>query len=460
MATHNFVAKNQKTNIIVITEDDETFQNLLSIIEKSDNSGELADITRHVITESIEDKTKPSYKHRKSDLTCVNSTIDHLHITQLSPVQQTISPIQYLFLTPDGYNRINSVKLSYETAFQPLTIEHDISVLDCVIDRRSALLYATSIYYNIGMKLITFIRNIPEFELLHEQDRFILVKYNSPLNGMPNPDHVVKPMTTEQFAPFNVEPPPSASRSVNVDIDTVREVKTAKSIGPLAKVTLGVLVVCGLAAAIAVPIGLTQRAIAETATPTTIITTTTTPPPIVAITRTGDPIIGVYNTTAGGSIGGVNAFYAGPSEYPTYAIDNSTSTKYLNFGVNTGGITVYQPGINTGFYVSPVSSTASIAIGLLFGTANDVPDRDPITVTLEGTNVTSLAALYLGSSWTLIYSGPTGISATTDPGRQVYVSQQNFSNTLVFRSYRLLVTSQRGNTNCVQYSEAQIIGYL
>ncbi|CAF1086014.1 unnamed protein product [Rotaria sordida] len=254
MATHNFVAKNQKTNIIVITEDDETFQNLLSIIEKSDNSGELADITRHVITESIEDKTKPSYKHRKSDLTCVNSTIDHLHITQLSPVQQTISPIQYLFLTPDGYNRINSVKLSYETAFQPLTIEHDISVLDCVIDRRSALLYATSIYYNIGMKLITFIRNIPEFELLHEQDRFILVKYNSPLNGMPNPDHVVKPMTTEQFAPFNVEPPPSASRSVNVDIDTVREVKTAKSIGPLAKVTLGVLVVCGLAAAIAVPI--------------------------------------------------------------------------------------------------------------------------------------------------------------------------------------------------------------
>ncbi|CAF1371552.1 unnamed protein product, partial [Rotaria sordida] len=271
-------------------------------------------------------------------------------------------------------------------------------------------------------------------------------------------------MTTEQFAPFNVEPPPSASRSVNVDIDTVREVKTAKSIGPLAKVTLGVLVVCGLAATIAVPIGLTQRAIAETATPTTITTTTTTTSttttarPIVAITRTGDPIIGVYNTTAGGSIGGVNASYSNPSEYPPYAIDNSTSTKYLNYGVNTGGITVYQPGINTGFYVSPVSSTASIAFGLLFATANDVPDRDPITVTLEGTNATSLAALYLGSSWTLIYSGPTGISATTDPGRQVYVSQQNFSNTLVFRSYRLLVTSQRGNTNCVQYSEAQIIG--
>ncbi|CAF1467043.1 unnamed protein product [Rotaria sordida] len=335
---------------------------------------------------------------------------------------------------------------------------------------------------------------------------------------MPNPNHMVKPMATKQLA--------SAPRSVNVDIDTVREVKTAKPIGPLVKGTLGVLIVCGLAATIVVPIGLTQRAtadraIAETATPTTITTTslstltststtstststtsttttsttststssttststssttststssttsttttttttstTTTARPIVAITRTGDPIIGVYNTTAGGSIGGVNASYSGPSEYPPYAIDNSTSTKYLNFGVNTGGITVYQPGINTGFYVSPVSSTASIAFGLLFATANDVPDRDPITVTLEGTNTTSLAALYLGSSWTLIYSGPTGISGTTDPGRQVYVSQQNFSNTLAFRSYRLLVTSQRGNVSSVQYSEAQIIGYL
>ncbi|CAF1370338.1 unnamed protein product, partial [Rotaria sordida] len=254
---------------------------------------------------------------------------------------------------------------------------------------------------------------------------------------MPNPNHMVKPMATKQQA--------SAPRSVNVDIDTVREVKTANTTSTSTSTT-------------STTTTSTTSTSTSSTTSTTTTSTTTTPPPIVAITRTGDPIIGVYNTTAGGSIGGVNAFYAGPSEYPTYAIDNSTSTKYLNFGVNTGGITAYQPGINTGFYVSPVSSTASIAIGLLFGTANDVPDRDPITVTLEGTNVTSLAALYLGSSWTLIYSGPTGISAITDPGRQVYVSQQNFSNTLVFRSYRLLVTSQRGNTNCVQYSEAQIIG--
>jgi hypothetical protein len=50
MATDNSVTKNQKTNIIVITENDETCQNLLSIIQKSGNCGELVDITTHVVS--------------------------------------------------------------------------------------------------------------------------------------------------------------------------------------------------------------------------------------------------------------------------------------------------------------------------------------------------------------------------------------------------------------------------
>ena len=50
MATHNSVTKNQKTNIIVITGNDETLQNLLSIIQNSHSCGELDDITRHVVS--------------------------------------------------------------------------------------------------------------------------------------------------------------------------------------------------------------------------------------------------------------------------------------------------------------------------------------------------------------------------------------------------------------------------
>ncbi|CAF1529819.1 unnamed protein product [Rotaria sp. Silwood1] len=191
---------------------------------------------------------------------------------------------------------------------------------------------------------------------------------------------------------------------------------------------------------------------------TTTSTTTTIIRSIVTITRPGDTIIGVYNTTAGASTGGKDGRYSIITEHPAQAIDNSTSTKYFNFG-GTGDYNVVAsvPGVGTGFYVIPAISNASIAISLLFATANDSPNRDPITVTLEGSNAN---ALDNGSSWALIYSGSTGISHTADPGRMVYVTRQNFSNTIAYRSYRLLVTSQRAPEWGVQYSEAQIIGYI
>jgi hypothetical protein len=188
------------------------------------------------------------------------------------------------------------------------------------------------------------------------------------------------------------------------------------------------------------------------------MSTTMTLRTFTIITRSGDPIVGVYNTTAGASTGGKNGRYSNSNEMPPEAIDNLTSTKYLNFG-GTGDFYVVAPapGVGTGFYVTPIISNSSIATSLLFATGNDVPNRDPITVTLEGSNVDTLDD---GSSWTLIYNGSTGISPTTDPGRQTYVAQQNFSNTIAYKSYRLLVTSQRGPEWAVQYSEAQIIGYV
>ena len=192
---------------------------------------------------------------------------------------------------------------------------------------------------------------------------------------------------------------------------------------------------------------------------TTLTATYTTPMsrPIVIITRAGDSIVGLYNTTAGGPTGAKNGRYSGTAEEPPQAIDNNVNTKYLNFG-STGwfGVTASAPGVGTGFYVTPTIRNASIAIALRFATADDEPDRDPLTVTLEGTNFTSLD---LASSWSLIYNGSTGIDPTADPGRRIFVPQQNFSNTIVYRSYRLLITSQRSAAWAVQYAEAQIIGY-
>ena len=196
-------------------------------------------------------------------------------------------------------------------------------------------------------------------------------------------------------------------------------------------------------------------------TSTTATTTTTTARPIVFIARAGDNIIGVLNTTAGASTGATGSFLAGES--PSDAIENSTSTKYLNFGyrgtLTPANASFDQPGAATGFYVTPKISSASVAIALLFATPNDFPSRDPTTVTIEGSNATGVA-LNSGMSWTLIYNGPTGINATVDPGRYTFGLLTMFPNTVAFAGYRFLITAQRGNGSSVQYSEAHVLGYI
>lgn len=175
------------------------------------------------------------------------------------------------------------------------------------------------------------------------------------------------------------------------------------------------------------------------------------------ITRAGDPINGLYNTVAGGPTGGYEGRYSPYSETPNNTLDNDLTTKYLNYGTN-GSMNAwqYQPGKNTGFYVSPTISNASVANGLIFGTGNDYPERDPLTLTLEGTNSTSLNS---SASWTLIYNGSTGIDAVNAPNRSTWGVLQVFSNTFAYRSYRLLMTSQRNVSDSIQYSETHLLTY-
>ncbi|CAF0861962.1 unnamed protein product [Didymodactylos carnosus] len=181
------------------------------------------------------------------------------------------------------------------------------------------------------------------------------------------------------------------------------------------------------------------------------------------ITSLGDPVYGIWNTTAGSdsvnaTVGTLTGQYPS-SESPPNAIDNNVGTKYTSFG--NGSISVYSStkGVGTGFYITPAVGS-SVATGILFATANDNPPRDPITITMEGSNANTNVLLQKGTSWTLLYNGPTGILQTMDPGRNTFVQQQNFTNTNAYTSYRILVTSQRGSGVCTQYSEAQIIGFV
>jgi hypothetical protein len=174
-----------------------------------------------------------------------------------------------------------------------------------------------------------------------------------------------------------------------------------------------------------------------------------------------DMVVGLFNTTAGQSTGGSNGIFWDRNEMPIQAMDSDATTKYVNYGRNSSyNSIVYQPGIGTGFLVTPSISSATLAFGLLFCTANDYLHRDPITVTLEGSNEATLEQLHKGSSWTLIYDGPTGISPEEMSGRKTCMLEQYFPNTVRYASYRLLITSQRGDETSVQYSEARIIGYI
>ena len=104
-----------------------------------------------------------------------------------------------------------------------------------------------------------------------------------------------------------------------------------------------------------------------------------------------------------------------PTERPQNAIDGIFTNKYLNFGFCDRWNTFNSSdcGLNTGFYVT-VQQGASVIEGLRFFTGNDFPPRDPITMTMEGSNQTA-ALLMFGSSWTLIYNGSCGLDV--DPGR-------------------------------------------
>lgn len=174
------------------------------------------------------------------------------------------------------------------------------------------------------------------------------------------------------------------------------------------------------------------------------------------ITASGDPIKGLYNTVAGGPTGGFEGRFAGSSERPPQVIDNNLTTKYLNYGTTSvGNAQLTNPGKDSGFYVTP-NVGYSMANGVLFAAANDFAQRDPLTVTIEGTNATNLNATGV---WTLLYNGPTGLDPINNHTRNAYGTAQVFSNSIAYKSYRVLITSQRGIEDSVQYAEAHIMKY-
>lgn len=177
-------------------------------------------------------------------------------------------------------------------------------------------------------------------------------------------------------------------------------------------------------------------------------------------TAAGNAISGFYQGSVGGnhvlSAVGTGAGQYPAAEAPSKAIDRSAASKYLNFGNGSSSVSSPTKGVGTGFCVTPAPAFgASLVTGLQVVTAADAPNRDPLVVSIEGTNATT--NFNLGSTWTLIADG-VNLGIDTDPGRQAYGPLVRFDNAIPYRSYRVIVQAQRGSDNSVQYAELNLVG--
>jgi len=167
-----------------------------------------------------------------------------------------------------------------------------------------------------------------------------------------------------------------------------------------------------------------------------------------------DTIVAVKQTTRGapnhlaatGDFGGTS----GSDEQVSNAIDGDLSNKYFNKALSASG----SPGIDTGFVITPRHG-ATIITGIQLATANDQPDRDPLTISIEGSNDPD-ADKATGKGFTLIYKGPSGLS--TDPGRNTWGQAVAFTNSDSYKSYRVLITETRANADATQFSEVRLLG--
>ncbi|MBI5383836.1 MAG: HYR domain-containing protein [Verrucomicrobia bacterium] len=121
------------------------------------------------------------------------------------------------------------------------------------------------------------------------------------------------------------------------------------------------------------------------------------------------------------------------------AIDKNVNTKYLNFDK-----------LNSGFTLTTFRGT--VVTGLRFTTANDAPERDPLSFTLEGTS----GDVRTGP-WVAIASGSTGLG--TDPGRLQTRDADTFVNTTSYIAYRLRFPTVRdaAAANSMQIAEVQFL---
>lgn len=121
-------------------------------------------------------------------------------------------------------------------------------------------------------------------------------------------------------------------------------------------------------------------------------------------------------------------------------IDNNINTKYLNFDK-----------FNAGFTVTP--SFPSTVVGMRFSVANDAPERDPMTFTLEGSTGTAA-----NGPWTVIVADKS-TELTNNTTRLTTGPIVPFANPNAYNHYRIKFPTIRtpGSANSMQIAEVDFL---
>ena len=168
----------------------------------------------------------------------------------------------------------------------------------------------------------------------------------------------------------------------------------------------------------------------------------------------------IWNTKAGGNsstaVTGTTMGTYYPGEIPSNLFDNDLGTVYTSYGPCSYSLYNLTRGEKTGFYLTLKNGSITM-VAFYMGTNSLHWERDPLTITIEGSNLQG-SALVRGSSWTLIYNDSSGLNynKTTSTLGAIQIVP---SFPMAFASYRLLVTAKKGIEPCASYSEFGLLGY-
>ena len=151
----------------------------------------------------------------------------------------------------------------------------------------------------------------------------------------------------------------------------------------------------------------------------------------------GDPDPSVEDVTRPGDVIQPTSFNSPGNEGAALAMDDNSATKYLNFDK-----------LNAGFTVTP-SVGETVVVGLRLTSANDAPERDPVSFTLEGSND--------GLHFTEIARG-----AIPDFPARFFIVEVRFPNDVAYQHYRLLFPEVKNAAAAVamQIAEVELLGTM